>query len=74
MANIPTNPYISGGTTLDTSISESTYSTSDMPVVTSNSHVIQSRGDQSLWDVTAGAFVSIQNTTVGTTTVPKWGQ
>lgn len=74
MANIPTNPLISATANLDLSIVESVTAFPDPPIVTSNSHVIQTRADQALWDVTASAYVAIQNTSVGTTSVPKNGQ
>lgn len=83
MANCPANPnYVNNvGSGTDTSIVCSlTASGSDYwpitesPVVTSNSHPIASRGDGALWDITAGAYVSIQNTNIGTTQVPKNGQ
>lgn len=68
-------------TTTDTSVVDSTTGggtqylvPSEAPVVTSNSHPVVSRADQGLWDYTSGAYVSIQNTTIGTTAVPKNGQ
>lgn len=83
MSNIPTNPNFANNIqsgAADTSLVESvtgggaSYFGSQAPVVTSNSHPIATRGDQALWDVTSGAYVSIQNTSVGTTTCPKNGQ
>jgi hypothetical protein len=80
---IPSNPnYVnSQGSGTDTSIVDSTtggglvYQTpGEVPVVTSNSHVVASRADGALWDITSGAYVSIQNTTIGTTACPKNGQ
>lgn len=47
---------------------------SEAPIVTSNSHPIASRADGALWDITSGAYVSIQNTSIGTTSCPKNGQ
>ena len=47
---------------------------SEAPVVTANSHPVVSRGDGALWDYTSGAYVSIQNTNIGTTACPKNGQ
>jgi hypothetical protein len=46
----------------------------DPPTVTANGHPIATRADCALWDTTSGAYVSIQNTTVGTTACPKNGQ
>jgi hypothetical protein len=83
MANEPVNPNYANNVqagAADTSNVESvtgggsSYFGLLAPVVTSNSHPIATRADQSLWDVTAGAYVAIQNTTVGTTTCPKNGQ
>lgn len=82
MANMPVNPNYANNVTsgTDTSIVESvtgggtTYFGLLDPVVTSNSHNIASRGDQALYDTVSGAYVSIQNTTVGTTACPKNGQ
>lgn len=85
MANIPVNPSFANNVVAypgnaDSSNVESvtgggaSYFGSAAPVVTSNSHPIAIRGDQALWDVTAGAYVSIQNTSVGTTSCPKNGQ
>jgi hypothetical protein len=80
---IPANPnYVnSGGSGTDTSIVDSTTGggtqylvPSEAPTVTSNSHPVVSRADQGLWDYTSGAYVSIQNTTIGTTACPKNGQ
>jgi hypothetical protein len=47
---------------------------SEAPTVTSNSHPVVSRADGALWDYTSGIYVSIQNTTIGTTACPKNGQ
>lgn len=82
MANMPVNPNYANQLTsaADTSNVESVtgggsaYFGQAAPVVTSNSHPIATRGDQALWDVTSGAYVSIQNTSVGTTSCPKNGQ
>jgi hypothetical protein len=82
MANESANPNLVNqiATTTDTSVVNSltgggaSYFGSAVPVVTSNSHPIAIRGDQALWDVTSGAYVSIQNTSAGTTTCPKNGQ
>lgn len=83
MSNMPANPNYANNVqsgAADTSLVESLSAGgagcffSDAPVVTSNSHPIATRGDQALWDITAGAYVSIQNTSVGTTTTPKNGQ
>jgi hypothetical protein len=79
---IPASPnyanVLTSGT--DTSIVNSTsaagtgYGFTDAPVVTSNSHPVVMRADGALWDYTSGAYVSIQNTSVGTTSCPKNGQ
>jgi len=83
MANEPVNPNYANNIqsgAADTSNVESvtgggaSYFGLAAPVVTSNSHPIAIRADQALWDVTSGAYVAIQNTTVGTTTCPKNGQ
>jgi hypothetical protein len=83
MANMPTNPNYANNIqagAADTSLVESvtaggaSYFGLALPVVTSNSHPIATRGDQALYDTTSGAYVSIQNTSVGTTTCPKNGQ
>lgn len=85
MANIPVNPTFANNVVAypgnaDTSNVESvtgggsSYFGLAAPVVTSNSHPIATRADQALWDVTSGAMVSIQNTSVGTTGCPKNGQ
>lgn len=80
---IPTNPqYVnSQGSGTDTSIVNSvtggglTYQvSSEVPVVTSNSHVVASRADGALYDITSGVYIAIQNTTIGTTSCPKNGQ
>lgn len=84
MANIPTNPQVfptGGSAAADTSNAESVtgggasyWGTGNPILVTSNSHPCASRADGALWDVTSGAYVSIQNTNAGTTTFPKNGQ
>ena len=48
--------------------------TAEAAVVTSNSHAVVTRADGALYDYVSGAYVSIQNTNIGTTTVPKNGQ
>lgn len=84
MANMPSNPNMAShkASATDTSIVHSVcgggtmYASSSPQTVqvSANSHPIASRGDGALWDVTAGAYVSIQNTNIGTTAVPKNGQ
>lgn len=83
MANIPANPNYANNIqtgAADTSLVESVtgggakYFGLALPVVTSNSNAIATRGDQALYDTVAGAYVSIQNTSVGTTTCLKNGQ
>lgn len=80
---IPSNPNYANalGSGTDTSIVNSTtaagtdyFSATESPVVTSNSHPVVSRADGALWDFTSGAYVAIQNTNIGTTSVPKNGQ
>ena len=82
---IPTNPNygnsLNESGSADTSLVESVTGgglvyqvSSEVPLVTSNSHVVASRADGALWDITSGAYVSIQNTTIGTTACPKNGQ
>lgn len=80
---IPTNPnYVNSVTSgTDTSIVDSVTGggtqyqvPSESPVVSSNSHPVVSRADGALWDYTSGAYVSIQNTSIGTTSCPKNGQ
>lgn len=80
---IPSSPNYANsiGSGTDTSITASTTGggtqyqvPSESPIVTSNSHPVVSRGDGALWDFTSGAYVSIQNTNIGTTAVPKNGQ
>lgn len=80
---IPASPNYanSQGSGTDTSIANSTtgggtqfFPSSESPVVSSNSHPVVTRADGSLWDYTSGAYVSIQNTNIGTTNVPKNGQ
>jgi hypothetical protein len=80
---IPANPqYVNSVTSgTDTSIVNSTtaggldfFPVAESPVVTSNSHPVVARADGALYDITAGAYVSIQNTNIGTTAVPKNGQ
>lgn len=84
MANMPSNPnyasHKSSGS--DTSIAHSVcgggtkYASSSPQTVqvSASSNPVASRGDGALWDVTAGAYVSIQNTNIGTTACPKNGQ
>jgi len=83
MANEPVNPNYANNVqsgAADTSLVESvtgggaSYFGSAAPVVTSNSHNLAIRADQALYDTVSGAYVAIQNTTVGTTTCPKNGQ
>lgn len=82
MAAIPANPNYANSVTsgTDTSIANSLtgggliFGNSESPVVLSNSHPVVSRADGGLWDVTAGAYVAIQLTNIGTTGVPKNGQ
>ena len=84
MANCPTNPNYANNVqagAADTSLVESLCGggalyqvPAEAPVVSSNSHPVASRADGALWDVTAGAYVSIQNTNAGTTAFPKNGQ
>lgn len=84
MANCPANPNYANNVqsgAADSSISESLTAggaqyqvPAEAPIVSSNSHPVASRADGALWDVTAGAYVSIQNTNCGTTTFPKNGQ
>lgn len=83
MANEPANPnYVNNVTSgTDTSIVNSLTASgaqyfvpSEAPIVSSNSHPVVSRADGALWDVTAGAYVSIQNTNAGTTSFSKNGQ
>jgi len=80
---IPVNPQDINQltTTTDTSLVESVCGgglswqvPTEAPVVTSNSHPVVSRADGALWDTTAGAYVAIQNTNIGTTSVLKNGQ
>lgn len=82
MSNCSQNPNYANHKTSgsDTSISESVVGggaaalNSAAIVVTSNSHPVATRADGALWDVTAGAYVAIQNTNIGTTSVLKNGQ
>jgi hypothetical protein len=83
MANEPANPnYVNSVTTgTDTSIVNSLTASgaqyfvpTESPIVTSNSHPVVARADGALWDVTAGAYVAIQNTNCGTTSFSKNGQ
>lgn len=80
---IPSNPnYVNSvGSGTDTSITDSVtggglqyQAQGEVPTVTSSGHVIASRADGALWDITSGAYVAIQNTTIGTTACPKNGQ
>lgn len=43
-------------------------------LTTAGSHTIATRADGALWDITSAAYVSIQNTNLGTTSAPKNGQ
>lgn len=82
MANCSQNPNYANHKTsgADTSISESLVGGGASAlngaaiVVTANSHPVATRADGALWDITAGAYVAIQNTNIGTTSVPKNGQ
>jgi hypothetical protein len=83
MANEPANPNYANSvaTGTDTSIVNSLtaggasyFVPTETPLVTSNSHPVVARADGALWDVTAGAYVSIQNTNCGTVAFPKMGQ
>lgn len=83
MSNMPANPNYQNSVTsgTDTSLVESLTGggsqyqvPSEAPIVTSNSHPVVSRADGALWDTTAGAYVAIQLTNIGTTSVPKNGQ
>lgn len=70
---MPVNPTISQTTNKDTSIVESLCTGfPDLP--TDSNGVLATRADGALWDVTSGAYVSIQNSNVGTTACPKNGQ
>lgn len=83
---MPNNPNVANNVvaypgSTDTSNNESLtgggagyWGTGESILVTSNSHPVVSRADGALWDTTAGAYVSIQNTNIGTTAVPKNGQ
>lgn len=83
MANMPANPNYANsvGSGADTSIVCSLtaggaeyLNPGEAVVVTSNSHNVASRGDGALYDTVSGAYVSIQNTNIGTTAAPKNGQ
>ena len=82
MSAIPKNPKKASHLTVvdDVSVVYSVvgdgtkYTGTTPPTVTANSDPIASRADGALWDVTAGAYVSIQNTSCGTTTCLKAGQ
>jgi len=76
MSTINVHPnYVNSKTSgVDLSITGSVTSVSDSPTVTSNGNAISMRGDMALWDTGASAYVSIQNTSVGTTSSPKLGQ
>ena len=83
MANEPANPNYANSVTsgTDTSIVNSLtaggaqYQTpGELVTVTVGGHNVASRADGALYDTVAGAYVSIQNTTVGTTSCPKNGQ
>ena len=79
---IPSNPQyvnsITSGT--DTSISNSVtggglvYGNGELPIVTGGTHPVVTRADGALYDITSAAYVSIQNTNIGTVNVPKNGQ
>lgn len=79
---IPASPNYANSVTsgTDTSLTNSVtgggavYGNGELPVVTSNSHPVVSRADGALWDYTSGAYVAIQNTNIGTTSIPKNGQ
>jgi hypothetical protein len=85
MANMPNNPNYANNVVAypgnaDTSNVESLSAGGagcwfpDPPTVTANGHPIASRADGALYDTTSGVYVSIQNTSVGTTSTPKNGQ
>ena len=83
MANEPANPQLINNvaTTTDTSVVNSLTGggaqylyPAEAPVVLSNSHPVASRADGALYDTTSGAYVAIQLTNIGTTSVPKNGQ
>jgi len=83
MANEPANPNYANSVTsgTDTSIVNSLtaggaqYQTpGELVTVTVGGHNVASRAGGALYDTVAGAYVSIQNTTVGTTSCPKNGQ
>jgi hypothetical protein len=81
---MPVNPsYLNNvaSATADTSLVESVtgggasyFIPTESPILISNSHPLVSRADGALWDYTSGAYVSIQNTSAGTTTFSKNGQ
>lgn len=83
MANMPASPNYANvlGSGTDTSIVESLTAAgadylnpAEAVVVTANSHNVAYRADGALYDTVAGAYVSIQNTNIGTTAAPKNGQ
>lgn len=83
MANMPANPQLVNqvATTTDNSVVNSLtaaglgyWGVGESILVSSNSHPVASRADGGLYDTTSGAYVSIQNTNIGTTAVPKNGQ
>ena len=79
---IPADPNYANNITsgTDTSIVNSTtggglsFINGEAPVVTGGTHPVVTRADGALWDTTSAAYVSIQNTSIGTTSVPKNGQ
>lgn len=79
---IPANPnYVNSITSgTDTSITNSTtgsglvFGNGESPIVTGGTHPVVTRADGALYDTTSAAYVAIQNTNIGTTSVPKNGQ
>ena len=80
---IPVNPQDVNqiATTTDTSLVNSVTGgglawqvPTEAPITTAGAHPVVSRADGALWDITSAAYVAIQNTNIGTTTVPKNGQ
>lgn len=83
MSNISNNPNGQNHKTTytDTSLNESVtaggagyWGLGETLTVTASGNKVASRADGALWDTIAGAYVSIQNTNIGTTQVPKNGQ
>ena len=84
MANMPANPNYANNPQAgeaDTSLVESLtaggadyLNPAEAVVVTANSHNVAYRADGALYDTVSGAYVSIQNTNIGTTVAPKNGQ